>query len=120
MIPPRPLQTLDTMKLGFYLILALTTDAFNRLELFKKHHNGVANRHGRMVTGIEKRSRLQARSRTTMRDVIRKIAVNQLCNIQTCTKCNKLITFGLSNNYCTLIINMQHCCSTEHMLYGGF
>ena len=110
------------MNLSLFFLLIITADAINRLQMFQNHHNG---RVGQRRNAQEIRTRHTKSTRYNKRrmdKMIRNEVVNRMCNIKTCTKCNKLVNVNpeLGSKYCDHILRLPNCCSKEHMLYAQF
>ena len=110
------------MKLILYFVLIITADAINRLQIFRKHHNGRLGQKRSLKTNRSRHTHTTTSIRKTMNSMISKHVVKQMCNIKTCTKCNKMIEFDhqLGNKYCFHILRIPDCCSKDNKLYSKF
>lgn len=103
----------------FYLNIVLnivSVAAVNRLDHFRNHHRHSA---------AAKWSHQTTAGQTVVDTAKQETKWNKICNIVTCSKCDKLITNrSIStkrvHKFCLIILNMPGCCHTERFVYGGF
>ena len=105
-----------------YYLLIISADAVNRLRMFRKHHNGrVGQRRNAQEIRARHTKSIQYNNRQ-INAMVRREVVQQMCNIKTCTKCNKLLNFNSepASKYCDHILRLPNCCSKDHKLYSQF
>ena len=123
---------MNIKKLSFFIMITPVL-AFNRLQSFRNHHrsagqNKTVNGHKHIPT-IRKRFEEKYNSNLSKREtknsaITRKepthTIINKICTSVTCTKCEKLVSYGVKKQFCTVILSLPNCCNKKHFFYTAF
>lgn len=120
------------MKISLFFSMITQVLAFNRLQSFRHYHRARAtrqqnyvDRHKHIPTINEGKQQIISGTRHTKNlaitrkepaETIRK----KICTNVTCTKCEKALSYGVKQEYCTVILNLSNCCINKRILNTAF